>query len=149
VAETAGRVVRGATVVDGTGAPGFRADVTVRDGRITGIGAPGERLTGRSVLDATGLVLAPGFIDMHAHSDLALLTEPDHPAKTGQGVTCEVLGQDGLSYAPVDDTTLEQTRQAVAGWNGNPADSDFVLRPCRTSSTTPVGAVGAARPSAP
>lgn len=121
----AGLAIRGATVVDGTGAPGLRRDVTVTGGRIAEVAEPGQRLTADRVLDADGLVLAPGFIDMHAHSDLALLTEPDHLAKVGQGVTCEVLGQDGLSYAPVDDTTLEQTRQAIAGWNGDPSDADF------------------------
>jgi N-acyl-D-aspartate/D-glutamate deacylase len=120
-----GLVIRGATVLDGTGAPGHRADVAVDDGRITGIG---HGLTGRRRLDADGLVLCPGFVDMHAHSDLALLTEPGHLAKTAQGVTCEVLGQDGLSYAPVDDTTLEQTRQAVAGWNGDPPGFDWNWR---------------------
>lgn len=121
----AGFVIRGATVVDGTGAPGHRADVAVRDGRITGIDA---NLTSRQAIDADGLVLCPGFIDMHAHSDLALLTDPEHLAKTTQGVTCEVLGQDGLSYAPVDDTTLEQTRQAVTGWNGDPPGFDWDWR---------------------
>ncbi|WP_460351628.1 N-acyl-D-amino-acid deacylase family protein [Actinoallomurus acanthiterrae] len=110
-------VIRGAYVVDGTGAPGRTADVAVTDGRISDVG--GAR-SGRRVIDATGLALAPGFIDMHAHSDLRLLVEPDHEAKVGQGVTTEVLGQDGLSYAPVDDTTLGQTRQAIAGWNGDP-----------------------------
>jgi N-acyl-D-amino-acid deacylase len=118
-------VVRGATVIDGTGAPGRTADVTVTAGRIEDIGSG---LTGHRVLDATGLVLAPGFIDMHAHSDLRLLSEPDHTAKVSQGVTCEVLGQDGLSYAPVDDTTLEQTRQIIAGWNGDPAGFDWNWR---------------------
>ncbi|WP_037577779.1 N-acyl-D-amino-acid deacylase family protein [Phaeacidiphilus oryzae] len=118
-------VIRGALVADGTGAPAVRREVAVAAGRIAELAAPGERLTGRRVLDADGLVLSPGFIDMHAHSDLALLTEPDHFAKVSQGVTCEVLGQDGLSYAPVDDATLEQTRRAVAGWNGDPDDADF------------------------
>jgi len=118
-------VIAGATVVDGTGAPGTVTDVALREGRIAEIG-PG--LTGRRRLDATGLVLAPGFIDMHAHSDLKLLTEPDHLAKVGQGVTCEVLGQDGLSYAPSDDTTLAQLRQAIAGWNGDPPGFDWNWR---------------------
>lgn len=118
-------VVRGALVIDGTGAPGVRADVALDRGRIAAVGAG---LTGRRSLDADGLALCPGFIDMHAHSDLALLAEPGHSAKTTQGVTCEVLGQDGLSYAPVDDTTLEQTRQAIAGWNGDPAGFDWSWR---------------------
>jgi N-acyl-D-amino-acid deacylase len=126
----AGLRIRGATVVDGTGAPGYRADVRVEGGRITQIARePGtaERPAGR-VIDADGLVLSPGFIDMHAHSDLALLTEPEHPARVSQGVTLEVLGQDGLSYAPVDDRTLIDLRRQIAGWNGDPAGFDWNWR---------------------
>lgn len=65
---------------------------------------------------------------MHAHSDLALLRDPDHSAKAAQGVTLEVLGQDGLSYAPVDDRTLEEVRRAITGWNGYGDDLDFDWR---------------------
>lgn len=65
---------------------------------------------------------------MHAHSDLALLRDPDHSAKAAQGVTLEVLGQDGLSYAPVDDRTLEEVRRAITGWNGYGGDIDFDWR---------------------
>lgn len=115
-----GLTFRGATVVDGTGAPGHRADVTVRDGRIAAIGPDRDVAGGGRVVDAAGLVLAPGFIDMHAHSDLQILARPDHLAKVAQGVTLEVLGQDGLSYAPVDDTTLETLRGQLAGWNDDP-----------------------------
>ena len=94
---------RGATVVDGTGADRYRADVLVRDGLIDRVG---RDLTAHQKVNADGLVLAPGFIDMHSHSDLRLLVEPEHPSRVTQGVTCEVLGQDGLSYAPVDERTL-------------------------------------------
>ncbi|MEV7938361.1 D-aminoacylase [Kitasatospora sp. NPDC088264] len=118
-------VFRGATVVDGTGADRYRADVRIADGLITGIG---HGLDAPTVVDADGLVLAPGFIDMHAHSDLALLLEPEHPAKVTQGVTCEVLGQDGLSYAPVDDATLPALRRQLAGWNGDPEGFDWDWR---------------------
>ena len=118
-------VFRGATVVDGTGAPGFRADVSVRDGRIAAIGPDAD---GTRVVDADGLVLAPGFIDMHAHSDLQLLAQPDHLAKVSQGVTLEVLGQDGLSYAPVDDATLDTLRGQLAGWNDDPPGFDWDWR---------------------
>lgn len=118
-------VIQGATVIDGTGAPSYVADVTIAGGRIEAVGTG---LTGRRTLDVTGLVLAPGFIDMHAHSDLSLLVEPDHLAKVSQGVTTEVLGQDGLSYAPVDDATLEQTRTAITGWNGDPPGFDWNWR---------------------
>lgn len=107
-----------ATVVDGTGEPRYRADVRVRGDRIVEIGAlePGDE----SVIDCTDLVLSPGFVDMHAHSDLAVLADRDHLAKVSQGVTTEVTGQDGLGYAPVNDATLGQIRRQIAGWNGDP-----------------------------
>ncbi|MFF3936339.1 N-acyl-D-amino-acid deacylase family protein [Streptomyces phaeofaciens] len=126
-------VVRDADVVDGSGADSYRADVVIDGGRIVSIvkeaaAAGCQRPRAVRELDAEGLVLAPGFIDMHAHSDLALLRDPDHAAKAAQGVTLEVLGQDGLSYAPVDDATLEGVRRAVTGWNGYGDDIDFDWR---------------------
>ncbi|KUM77674.1 amidohydrolase family protein [Streptomyces griseorubiginosus] len=126
-------VIRDADVVDGSGDPWYRADVVVDRGRIVSIvkeaaDAGCQRPKARRELDAEGLVLSPGFIDMHAHSDLALLRDPDHSAKAAQGVTLEVLGQDGLSYAPVDDRTLEEVRRAVTGWNGHGDDIDFDWR---------------------
>ncbi len=120
-------VVRGAHVVDGTGTPGYRADVGVRSGRIAEITEP-LRLSGRRTIDAEGLVLTPGFIDMHAHSDLQILARPDHTAKVSQGVTTEVVGQDGLSYAPVDDDTLDTLRTQIAGWNDDPPGFDWNWR---------------------
>ncbi|MFI6880268.1 amidohydrolase family protein [Streptomyces sp. NPDC050400] len=126
-------VIKNTRVIDGTGGASFQADVAIEDGRIAEIRREGEgpRPTGARTLDGTGLALAPGFIDMHAHSDLALLRDPDHSAKAAQGVTLEVLGQDGLSYAPVDDRTLAQVRQVITGWNGGgPEDTsvDFDWR---------------------
>src|SRR5690606_17862206 len=118
-------VVHGAEIVDGTGTDRFRADLGVEDGRIVAIGG---RLDGERRIDAGGLVCAPGFIDMHAHSELALLSDPEHLAKLGQGCTLEVLGQDGLSYAPVDETTAPQMWEAIAAWNGRPEDVDFTWR---------------------
>ncbi|WP_327719118.1 D-aminoacylase [Streptomyces sp. NBC_00490] len=126
-------VIRDADVVDGSGAPSYRADVVIDGGRIVSIvkeaaDAGCQRPMARRELDAEGLVLSPGFIDMHAHSDLALLRDPDHSAKAAQGVTLEVLGQDGLSYAPVDDRTLAEVRRAITGWNGYGDDIDFDWR---------------------
>lgn len=116
-------LITGATVVDGTGAPGVRAGVAVDAGRIVAIGndLPAAGWT----IPADGLVLSPGFIDMHAHSDLQILANPDHLAKVSQGVTLEVLGQDGLSFAPIDDATRSAVRRQIAGWNGEPDDFDF------------------------
>ncbi|MFE7806428.1 amidohydrolase family protein [Streptomyces sp. NPDC057430] len=129
-------VIRDVDVVDGSGGDSYRADVAVENGRIAAIvkeaaAAGCQRPTGRRVLDAEGLALSPGFVDMHAHSDLALLRDPEHTAKAAQGVTLEVLGQDGLSYAPVDDRTLAEVRRSIAGWNGGaPGDTtvDFDWR---------------------
>jgi N-acyl-D-amino-acid deacylase len=133
LADLADLVIRDADVADGTGADSYRADVAVKDGRIVSIvkeaaAAGCQRPRARRELDAEGLVLSPGFIDMHAHSDLALLRDPDHSAKAAQGVTLEVIGQDGLSYAPVDDPTLEAVRRAITGWNGYGDDIDFDWR---------------------
>ncbi|MFD9437420.1 amidohydrolase family protein [Streptomyces sp. NPDC060006] len=126
-------VIRDVDVVDGGGGPSYRADVGIERGRITTVvqeaaAAGCLRPVARRVLDAEGLVLAPGFIDMHAHSDLALLRDPDHSAKAAQGVTLEVVGQDGLSYAPVDDRTLAEVRRSITGWNGDGDDIDFTWR---------------------
>lgn len=115
--------IRGASLIDGTGAPASRGDALVVDGRIAALGDVGE--TVGQVIDADGLALAPGFIDMHAHSDLALLTDPEHLAKTTQGVTTEVVGQDGLSYAPVDERTLPILLDQLAGWNGAGFEPDW------------------------
>lgn len=118
-------VIRGAEIADGTGAPRYRAEVGIKNGRIATIGP--DRLDGTRVIDAGGLILSPGFIDMHAHSELAVLTDHDHLAKLGQGCTLEVLGQDGLSYAPVDDETAPQMWEAIAAWNGR-LDVDYDWR---------------------
>ncbi|WP_282776541.1 MULTISPECIES: D-aminoacylase [unclassified Nocardia] len=114
-------------IIDGTGAPRFRGDVLVDGGRITALAEPGTVAGADRVVQGESLVLAPGFIDMHAHSDLHLLTDPGHFPKLSQGVTTEVIGQDGLSYAPVDGRTLDIVRRQIAGWNGDP-DLDFDWR---------------------
>ncbi|MFF3552904.1 N-acyl-D-amino-acid deacylase family protein [Streptomyces tsukubensis] len=123
-------LIRDTRVVDGSGGASYRADVLIREGRIAAIRREGDPAPatgpGTRVLDAAGLALAPGFIDMHAHSDLALLRDPAHEAKAAQGVTLEVLGQDGLSYAPVDDRTLEGVRRSINGWNGGGPGDDSV-----------------------
>src|SRR3954466_3322564 len=116
-------LIAGARVIGGPGAPGYHADVAVSGGRIVAIG--NDLPAAHRTIDADGLVLSPGFIDMHSHSDLQILVNPHHTAKVGQGVTLEVLGQDGLSFAPIDDPTRAVVRRQIAGWNGEPDDFDF------------------------
>jgi len=93
--------ISGGTVVDGTGAPGIRADVVVEGDRLRVVG-PGESDAHRAArtIDATGKVVAPGFIDLHSHSGLWLLADGRHEPKVRQGVTTEVIGVDGNAYAP-------------------------------------------------
>ncbi|MFI6575590.1 amidohydrolase family protein [Nocardiopsis sp. NPDC050513] len=113
-------VLTGGRVVDGTGVPARAADVVLARGRVRHLSPPGTVRTTGEVVDVGGLVVAPGFIDMHAHSDLAVLADPAHEAKVLQGVTLEVVGQDGLGYAPVTDATADEIRARIAGWNGAP-----------------------------
>ena len=93
-------VLAGGTVIDGTGAPARRADVIVRNGTIADIGFfdIGPETT---VIDATGLSVAPGFIDIHSHSDYTLLVDPRAVSAVTQGVTLEVVGNCGYGCAPI------------------------------------------------
>jgi N-acyl-D-amino-acid deacylase len=120
-------VLRGGRVIDGAGNPWFEADVGIAGDRVAAVGRLGGESAARGI-DAAGLYVCPGFIDMHTHSDLQLLVNPAHEAKVHQGVTLEVLGQDGLSYAPVTDEVLEQLRVQLAGWNDDPPGFDWSWR---------------------
>lgn len=98
-------VVRNARIVDGTGAGFFAADLAVSDGRIAVIGRVPEGAAAREI-DARGRVLAPGFIDIHNHADFDLLRDPSGGISLRQGVTTIMVGQCGLSPAPVTDGTV-------------------------------------------
>src|ERR1700741_4827185 len=90
-------VIRGGTIVDGTGAPGRAADVLVAGGVIREIGT---NLEGADVLDATGCVVAPGFIDIHTHYDAQVFWDPALRPTSYHGVTTVVAGNCGFSIAP-------------------------------------------------
>ncbi|MFJ2172607.1 amidohydrolase family protein [Streptomyces sp. NPDC087851] len=95
-------LITGATVLDGTGAPPRPADVTVSVGRIAAVVAPGTFAPrdGYATLDATGMMLAPGFIDPHSHADASPLEREDDTSKILQGITTEVVGNCGMSPDP-------------------------------------------------
>ena len=112
-------LITGAKVVDGTGGPWYRGNVAIREGRIVHVG-PGDDHRADRIIEADGWVVAPGFIDVHSHSDLMLLQEPTSPAKIMQGVTTEVLGQDGIAPAPMRPEHEPQYRRLLSGLLGDP-----------------------------
>ncbi len=93
-------ILAGGRVIDGTGAPARAADVALRGDRIAAVGAPGS-MSAPQRIDASGKVVAPGFIDVHTHDDNALLRIPDMTMKVSQGVTTVVVGNCGISLAPL------------------------------------------------
>ncbi len=115
-------LITGGTIVDGTGAP-RRAGTVVVDGdrlRVLPAGADAPDHPARTI-DATGKVVAPGFIDLHSHSGLMILAEPTHDPKVRQGITTEVIGVDGNSYAPfASPGDLEAFVHLNSGVDGRP-----------------------------
>jgi N-acyl-D-amino-acid deacylase len=105
--------ISGGHLIDGTGAPGRGADLTVRDGRIAAVEPRSVRPAHR-VIDARGLVVAPGLIDIHTHSDFTLPLNPRAESKIRQGVTLEVVGNCGFSVAPALPGRAEMLREYLA-----------------------------------
>jgi N-acyl-D-amino-acid deacylase len=99
-------IIRNGHVIDGTGSPWYGADIAVKEGRIAAIGRLVSASATRSI-DAHGLIVAPGFIDMLGQSELTLLVDPRAPSKIFQGITSEITGE-GDSVAPLDDAMLRE-----------------------------------------
>lgn len=118
-------LLKGGRVVDGTGAPAYEADVLVRDGKIAAIGR--NLPAADRELDVTGLVVAPGFIDTHSHSDLDVMLRPQVLPKVMQGITTELLGQDGVSLAPLPEQYISPWRKNLAGLDGDSDDIDWTF----------------------
>lgn len=103
-------------LVDGTGSASRTASVAVRDDTIVAIGdLPQDRAA--RIIDVSGLVLAPGFVDIHTHSDRTLLADPTADSKLRQGVTTEVIGNCGLSSARCIGLVAEEERRHFAAWD--------------------------------
>ncbi len=109
-------ILKGGEVFDGTGAAGFIGDVAIKDGRIVELAPSGEinEVRTAEVINVAGLTVAPGFVDMHTHSDFTLIADGRAESQVHQGVTTEVIGQCGISCAPV---VSHDAIKAVAPWH--------------------------------
>ncbi len=149
-------VIRGGRIVDGTGNPWFAADVGIRGDRIVAVGRLADASAKRQI-DAAGLVVAPGFIDLHTHSDLPLLNDGNAESKVRQGVTLDVLGEattvaprdglpeakgtwtdftgywralarNGISINVISEVSYQQIRLVVMGYATGPANAEQLAR---------------------
>lgn len=111
-------LIQGGKLVDGTGSPWRYGDLAVKDGQIVSIGGDTRKLSAKKTIDARGKYVCPGFVDAHSHADLSLLADEWMEYRIMQGITTEVMGQDGLSYAPVSPDHRQEWRRYLKGLNG-------------------------------
>ncbi|MDP7578396.1 MAG: amidohydrolase family protein [SAR202 cluster bacterium] len=114
-------LITGGMVVDGRETPSYIADVGIAGHRIEAIGNLSQHKA-RRVIDASGLTVAPGFIDTHVHSEGDLLINPQHACGLRQGITTELLGIDGMSYAPLSNENYRIYRRWLKGLLGEPPE---------------------------
>lgn len=121
-------VLRGGTVLDGTGAPGVRADIGITGERIVAVGDLAQTTHAARVLDVSGCFVAPGFVDIHTHSDISVLYTPGMDSSLAQGVTCEIVGNCGFSLGLAQNDSLfsEERRRLERGGNVRLDWNDFV-----------------------
>src|ERR671918_287110 len=114
-------LIKNGQVIDGSGSPGFYSSVLVENERVAIHRGDASHLGAARVIDATGLVVCPGFIDLHSHAGLTILGEPHHDPKVRQGVTTELVGIDGISHAPFkNQEELHRYIWLDSGLNGYP-----------------------------
>ena len=119
-------LIKNGTLIDGTGNLGVKIDVAVSGDRISAMEAMDTEGFDR-VIDARGKVVCPGFIDTHSHSDLQLLVDPQVPPKICQGITTEILGQDGIAMAPLPVEYIDTWRKNLAGLSGETNAIDWTF----------------------
>ena len=117
-------MISNGSIVDGANKPAYIGDIIIKDDTIIEIGnLSGKKDTMDYILDASNLSVAPGFIDTHSHSDLKILSDGDIRPKIYQGITTEVLGQDGISMSPLPSKFVKDWRKNLSGLEG---DSDEI-----------------------
>jgi N-acyl-D-amino-acid deacylase len=102
-------LIKNGTVIDGSGAPSFKSDIAVKNGKIEKIGSS-LMIDCETILDVSGKIVCPGFIDIHSHTDATILINAKAESKIRQGVTTEIVGNCGSSAAPLTDTFLDEIR---------------------------------------
>lgn len=105
-------LIQNSKIIDGSGVPWFKADIGIIEGKITSIGRLKDRKA-KNIVEASDLVVCPGFIDIHTHSDLALLINGEAESKIRQGVTTEVIGNCGYSPAPVSKRNYDELKEEL------------------------------------
>ena len=111
-------LVQNGTIVDGSGGPAYVSDIAVKNGKIETIG-PSLKIENRKVLDASGKVVCPGFIDIHSHTDATILINTKAESKIRQGITTEIVGNCGMSAAPITTEFLQESKDHLT------VNSDF------------------------
>lgn len=112
-------IIRNGKIIDGTGSPWYYGDIGISNGIIKKIGKL-NHIESVETIDAQRHIVSPGFIDMHTHSDLVILDDPLIEAKVRQGITTDLLGQDGIAAAPLPSAYVSPWKKNMAGLNGTP-----------------------------
>lgn len=118
-------LIKGGTIVDGTLQKGYLGNLLIENDKILEISKEEIEVEVDKIIDAAGRVVCPGFIDTHSHSDLKILDNPFNEIKIRQGITTEVLGQDGISMAPLPKEYISTWRKNLAGLDGESDNIDW------------------------
>jgi len=124
-------LIKGGRIIDGTGNIGFKGDIAIEGDELKILRGDTSHVQARNSIDASHHIVVPGFIDVHTHSDLIALSEPLNEAKIMQGVCTEMLGLDGVGYAPLSKKNLEMmllyySGAETVGWEARQATKEEI-----------------------